>query len=180
MNIENVAGTVFGDVLYGNTGSNTIKGGAGNDFIVGGAGSDALYGGADSDVFRFEVIGYGNDVIVDYQDGLDHLSFNTTIASNASAFTISGNDSLNVTVTMSGQILTIQGATAIHIDANDFIFVSKFFIVCSQVAMRLLVLPNTSKNLAKMNSLAVFIGYVVSVLTKSSHARFVFFMKLPY
>ena len=121
--IENLTGSAFGDVLYGDAGSNTIKGGAGNDYIVGGAGSDALYGGADADQFRFEAAGYGNDVIVDYQDGLDRLSFATSIATNFSAFTISGNDTMNVTLTLAGQILTIQGTANIHIDASDFIFV---------------------------------------------------------
>ncbi len=123
VNFENIVGSAFGDVLYGNNGSNTINGGAGNDYIVGGAGSDALIGGSGGDVFRFESAGYGNDVITDYQHGQDHLSFDTSIATDCSAFTIAGNDTLNVTVTLAGQILTIQGTSPVHIDASDFIFV---------------------------------------------------------
>jgi hypothetical protein len=42
---------------------------------------------------------------------------------NVSAFTLAGNDTMNMTVTLAGQILTIQGSAPVHIDASDFSFV---------------------------------------------------------
>ncbi len=42
VNIENVAGSNFDDVIIGNAGDSTLQGLGGNDFLDGGAGSDAI------------------------------------------------------------------------------------------------------------------------------------------
>ncbi|HEY6661371.1 MAG TPA: calcium-binding protein, partial [Sphingomicrobium sp.] len=43
-NIENLSGTIYGDVLTGDDNANTLSGNAGDDTLVGGGGSDSLYG----------------------------------------------------------------------------------------------------------------------------------------
>ncbi|MCV2447372.1 beta strand repeat-containing protein [Paracoccus sp. DMF] len=54
LNIENVNGSAFADVLTGNGAANVLFGAAGNDLLVGGAGNDVLNGGLGVDT-----AGYG-------------------------------------------------------------------------------------------------------------------------
>ncbi len=121
--IENITGSNFGDVILGSAGGNTLRGGAGNDYMVGDAGSDALFGGADNDVFRFETSNFGNDVIVDYQDNGDHISFGNAVATSFGQLTINGNGTTNVTVQIIGQSIVVQGLSNITLTASDFFFV---------------------------------------------------------
>jgi Ca2+-binding RTX toxin-like protein len=51
LNMENVLGSGFADVLIGDGAGNTIIGGAGIDILVGGLGDDRLIGGANADWF---------------------------------------------------------------------------------------------------------------------------------
>ena len=96
-NFENVNGSGFADVIYGNAAANVINGSAGNDSIAGYAGNDTLSGGADADsllggagvdrltgdaggdTFFYTALsdsGVGiskRDVIVDFTDGQDGI-----------------------------------------------------------------------------------------------------------
>ena len=121
--IENLTGSAFGDVLSGSVTGNTLKGGGGNDFIVGNNGSDALFGGSDNDTFRFETAAFGNDVIVDYQDNGDHISFGNLVATSFGQLTILNNGTTNVTVQIIGQSIVVQGLSNITLTASDFLFV---------------------------------------------------------
>lgn len=65
------------DTLSGDGGNDSLNGGAGHDMLLGcdgrdtlegGAGNDTLIGGDDNDTFVFGV-GFGNDVLVDFQSG---------------------------------------------------------------------------------------------------------------
>jgi len=47
--IENLTGSAYDDVLFGDSGDNVIDGGAGNDTITGAGGSDTIMGGAGDD-----------------------------------------------------------------------------------------------------------------------------------
>jgi len=58
LNIENIAGSNYDDVLTGNTGNNDLVGGAGADTLDGGAGADTLNGGTGADLM---IGGDGND-----------------------------------------------------------------------------------------------------------------------
>jgi Ca2+-binding RTX toxin-like protein len=49
LNIENVRGSEFNDVLVGNAGTNSLDGRAGNDSLAGGDGQDTVNGGAGND-----------------------------------------------------------------------------------------------------------------------------------
>lgn len=67
----------FGDVfLYGNAGKNTIIGAFGNDKIDGGKGDDTLTGRTGMDEFVFKR-GTGDDVITDFQDGVDLIDLSS-------------------------------------------------------------------------------------------------------
>ena len=76
------------DVLWGNAGSDRLNGGGGQDQMDGGAGSDTLRGGlgtdtvkggAGADIFVFASVaeastGFGDDLISDFQIGIDRIA----------------------------------------------------------------------------------------------------------
>lgn len=65
VDINNLRGTNFNDVLFGNTGDNYLDGGNGNDTLNGGDGNDDLVGGAGNDLFILDQL-TGVDVIQDF------------------------------------------------------------------------------------------------------------------
>jgi len=91
------------DRLYGYSGSDALSGQGGNDLIFGGAGDDMLSGdanddqitgGSGSDVYLFE-LGWGQDVINNYDTGAektDAIVFGQGIAQANIAITRSGSD----------------------------------------------------------------------------------------
>jgi VCBS repeat-containing protein len=60
------------DVLLGEAGNDQLWGGDGRDRLEGGRGDDRLVGGAGPDLFVFGRLG-GDDVLVDYEIGIDRL-----------------------------------------------------------------------------------------------------------
>jgi Ca2+-binding RTX toxin-like protein len=71
INVENVSGSLYDDVLTGNgvantlfgwTGNDTLSGAAGNDLLDGFAGADHLFGGAGNDVLMGGVTGLATEV----------------------------------------------------------------------------------------------------------------------
>jgi Ca2+-binding RTX toxin-like protein len=89
--IENVRGTAYADVMFGNGSANALDGGAGADQLRGGAGNDTLTGGDGDDVLRGEADndvlngGAGNDTLfggagddaLDGGDGIDWADYST-------------------------------------------------------------------------------------------------------
>ncbi len=84
--VEGVIGGAAGDDLTGNQadnllegrdGGDTLNGLAGSDTLIGGSGLDVLIGGTEADVFVFSDTGagYGDDVVQDFEDGIDVLHF---------------------------------------------------------------------------------------------------------
>jgi Ca2+-binding RTX toxin-like protein len=60
INIENIRGSNYNDILTGDNGVNIIQGGNGNDTISGNGGNDTLYGDGGNDIL---IGGLGNDTI---------------------------------------------------------------------------------------------------------------------
>lgn len=91
--IENVTGSILGDVIYGSAedngisgndgddwvwgaaGDDNLSGGAGSDVLVGGAGDDSYQGGlGEADAFVFTANGSnGDDYITDFESGVDKV-----------------------------------------------------------------------------------------------------------
>jgi Ca2+-binding RTX toxin-like protein len=71
INIENLSGSQFGDVLVGHDGSNALYGNGGGDTLIGGGGGDWLSGGNDNDYLDG---GSGGDFIFG-DEGVDLLSY---------------------------------------------------------------------------------------------------------
>ena len=65
------------DLIYGGDGNDVLRGDAGNDVLIGDSGMDIFYGGAGADRFAFKGASAlaDRDVVRDFQDGVDTLSF---------------------------------------------------------------------------------------------------------
>ena len=105
VNIENLTGSAFDDVLTGNGGNNTLTGGAGNDTLNGGAGTDtASYRDATGNGLIVNLLlgtssggGLGNDTLISIEN-LIGSAFNDTLTGNSGANTLTGgagNDTLD-------------------------------------------------------------------------------------
>jgi Ca2+-binding RTX toxin-like protein len=76
VNIEDLYGSDFDDILAGDTGSNYIRGGKGDDLLKGGGGDDHLVGDQDNDTL---IGGAGADFLVG-GDGIDRADYGTSNA----------------------------------------------------------------------------------------------------
>jgi Ca2+-binding RTX toxin-like protein len=74
---DDVAGS-GNDILLGSAVADLLEGGAGDDLLYGAGGSDTLRGGAGADRFHYAAASEGGDVILDFQAGVDHISFDST------------------------------------------------------------------------------------------------------
>ncbi len=111
--IENLHGSNFADRLIGNGLANTLDGGLGNDLMTGGLGADT---------FQFADLNFGKDRITDFRDGVDHLSFSSTVAHALSDFVITGNGTTSVTVSHGLDSVVVGGAAIITLTDADFFF----------------------------------------------------------
>jgi Ca2+-binding RTX toxin-like protein len=146
--IENLIGGKFADVLAGDNGSNVLSGGdgadtllgmggsdtllggagndsisghGGNDIINGGAGNDRLSGGLGGwDKFVFDA-GWGQDTIVDYEDGVDRLDLHGTGLS-FSDLHISQVGQNAVVTTLAGDAIIFEHTLATALTVSDFTF----------------------------------------------------------
>ena len=99
INLENIIGSNFNDVLEGNNQGNVIEGLAGNDIIDGGNGNDTLQGGE------------GNDII-DGGNGIDTLSGgegNDTLNGGNGRDTLEGGDGNDTLIGGAGRDILIGG-----------------------------------------------------------------------
>ncbi len=124
--IENVIGSnnfSTGDVLTGTNGSNFINGYGGADFINGGLGNDTLFGGVNGDTFRFSNALFGLDVIGDWEDGSDHISLASVVATAMAGISLTQLTASSWFVGVGAQGITVNSASAFTLDASDFFFV---------------------------------------------------------
>jgi hypothetical protein len=120
---ETLNGTSYRDNLYGLAGNDTLVGGGGDDLLVGGAGNDVLSGGLGADEFHFADLLFQNDVITDFQDGIDRIWFAPAAADEFSDITITGNGSSSVTVSLGANSIVVNSVATIQLTVDDFLFV---------------------------------------------------------
>lgn len=110
---ENLTGTNYADSLSGNTVSNILTGGLGNDSLRGRGGND---------FFVFSTIGFGQDIILDWQDtgsGFEDVIDFRGMGLNFSSLVIAYG--ANATITIGSDMITLTGVTS-GLDAGDFLF----------------------------------------------------------
>jgi serralysin len=78
--VDRLFGYGGNDTIYGGPDTDQLDGGNGRDLLVGGTGYDLMRGGRDADIFKFyrgdshvNIFVPIADVIVDFEDGLDHF-----------------------------------------------------------------------------------------------------------
>ena len=124
--IENVIGTQFADIIYGNIASNALSGGLGNDYIYGGDSYDVIEGGFGADVLD------GGDNHTIYRDMLSYASSNAAVQVNLLTNIVAGGHAAGDTVTRFGSVtgsafndILISGI-GIGGAGNDFLFGTDF------------------------------------------------------
>ncbi len=126
LSIEGVQGSNTGDdTLIGNAAANVLMGFGGNDRLNGMGGNDNYIGGTGADTFVFTGNLFGNDIVSDYLDGIDHLQFDLAVANDISAFMITGQGTTSVTMTLmsTGAAVVLDGYSPITISNADIDFV---------------------------------------------------------
>ena len=121
------------DLLYGGTGDDILYGGAGNDWLYGGDGADRLIGGSGNDsmwagqaegladTFVFDgTVNFGADRIYEFEDDIDTLAFSGLSLADIQHRNL-GNGSLQIMVTATGAMITVDGMTWAAI-ADDLSF----------------------------------------------------------
>jgi len=106
---NSIVGTVLSERIYGLGGNDTLNGGAGDDVIAGGDGNDRISGGIGSDQFVYGSRSFGNDILLDFEEGKDQICF-TWDGSETSAYTISVNGKDLLLQDDGGGILRITNA----------------------------------------------------------------------
>lgn len=126
------------DILIAQAGADTLIGGAGNDNLIGGTGEDTLIGGDDNDFLLGQggadefIFGetHGADRIVDFEDGVDVISFIGAGLSDFGDLTITQTGA-HVLISSAAGTIAVNNSVVADFDASDFNFVN---IVLSEPA----------------------------------------------
>ena len=105
------------DLLYGGKGNDLVDGGAGIDIISGHRGDDVLIGRTGGDRFDFAA-DHGNNIIVDFEDGIDGIGLGNGLSFELLTISQIGNDTRIFVDKFS---VTLQGVSETVIGADDFI-----------------------------------------------------------
>lgn len=125
VDVENLVGSRFADILTGDEAGNTIDGGAGDDVISGSEGRDVLTGSLGRDTFVFDsTLDRANaDRITDFNVTADTIELDQTIFSELSAGTLKASEfatiaSSTATVGSDAHILYNRTTGDLFYDAN--------------------------------------------------------------
>ncbi|MFC3612451.1 calcium-binding protein [Lutimaribacter marinistellae] len=122
MNVEDVDGSGFADLMIGDEQANILSGEGGNDTIIGGTGNDVLFGRAGADRYEF-FAGDGLDVVRDMGNGsgTDRVVFHDYLARNATIYRQSANnDSIVINFGPSGDVIILANTlNASHVGAVE-------------------------------------------------------------
>lgn len=109
---DTMRGNGGADLLMGDGGADQLFGGTGQDTLSGGTGNDRLTGGGGADTFLMRHAQAGQDVITDFEDGLDRIDITGGFQRSVRA--------AGVLVTHAGGTILIEGAQLADITAADF------------------------------------------------------------
>ncbi|MEL6619960.1 MAG: matrixin family metalloprotease [Pseudomonadota bacterium] len=115
---DNLTGGKGKDRLEGGDGNDTMDGGRGDDRLFGQGGDNTLTGGLNADIFMFNRKS-GNDVITDWEDGIDKIEITTK--GGYSGFSVNDNGTDIVIDYGFGNTVTLLGMSGTTIDGSDII-----------------------------------------------------------
>ena len=116
-----INGGAVDDNLSGGIGDDVIHGGNGDDKINGGIGNDKLDGGHGNDQFIFDN-GFGNDLILDFEDGKDKVDLQSYTKSDGAGGTQAINASdVNIAQDGGDVKVTISGTNDVIIIRDEFV-----------------------------------------------------------
>ncbi len=139
VNIENILGSRFDDIitgdgeannLNGRSGDDTIDGGEGDDALVGGVGDDVLNGGLGDDIitgsggidqFIFDTANFGRDTVQTFDNGTELLDLRGSGYVFTDLTITQGTNSTLIEVTGTGNSILLSGITSL-INEDDFLF----------------------------------------------------------
>jgi Ca2+-binding RTX toxin-like protein len=107
---DSLEGKNYRDNMYGYAGNDTLDGNGGDDVLVGGLGNDTLQGEGGNDQYVWS-IGDGNDFLDDESLSLtavDTLVLTDVASSNVELTRVQGSDDLLVTVSSTGEAITVD------------------------------------------------------------------------
>jgi Ca2+-binding RTX toxin-like protein len=116
LNVESLIGSRFADRLSGNAGVNRLEGGGGDDELTGGGGAD---------VFHFRPSA-GNDLVTDFENGLDRLRFEgfgaayPTIAAILAQARTEGSDTV---IDLGSTSVRLRNVAINQLDASDIVLI---------------------------------------------------------
>jgi Ca2+-binding RTX toxin-like protein len=116
---DKIIGFAGNDTLFGGNGADRMDGGDGADTLNGGRGADTLIGGLGRDTFVLRE-GSGNDLVTDFQNGIDRILINTSDNRFADLTIIEVE--AGVRIRSDGATILLRGADLSDINAADFIF----------------------------------------------------------
>lgn len=105
--------------VVGDSGDNIFLGGVGADVIYGGQGNDTLSGNAGADIFVF-MENSGNDSILDFENGTDHILFGDELYDFSQLKIIQ--DGADTVIYSTNGTLRLTNIDSALIDTSDFIF----------------------------------------------------------
>lgn len=117
--MEAIRGTSFKDVMRDNGSDNYLQGNGGRDYLQVSGGNDTLEGGDDVDRFIFLGNGFDDDLIYDFEDGIDMIKIDK--APNMAALTIT-DDGTNSLIQWNGNSITVLNTLSGDLTSDDFIF----------------------------------------------------------
>lgn len=116
------------DIIDGGVGNDTIIGNGGLDVLNGGQGNDTLTGGvgaSNQDTFLFKTTTIGQDVVTDWQDGIDYIRFQSAaLTSFAQVQANATQVGANVVIDMpnNSDTITVNNWTLAQMNSGDFLF----------------------------------------------------------
>ncbi len=116
--IENVVGTDLSDRFRDDAADNYFRGREGDDTFDFSAGDDIGEGGAGADTFIFRGGNFNDDVIKDFEDGIDMIQIADLLDFSELTISDDGDDKL---IEWATSTIRLEGLADAAIDENDFI-----------------------------------------------------------
>ncbi|WP_094673535.1 hypothetical protein [Hydrocoleum sp. CS-953] len=105
------------DLIHSGKGDDIINAGGGRDIIGADKGDDIITGGTGADMFDFRP-DYGNDIITDFEDGIDLIRLRSGLEFEDLTIAQVGSDT---SITGEELSITLQGVAASDIGSDDFV-----------------------------------------------------------